>query len=619
MASTGTVTLKRKVVKKSIDEDLTVENRVKLLEEAKRHYFETGEPIMEDAEYDAEELIVAREAPSASVLKAVGAPPTEDVVQLPVPMPSLDKVKPDEPSWNRWLAKQSGEMLWSSKLDGVSALWIPSEGRLYNRGDGTYGSDISRFVPIIGGLVKGKRGGEPKMVRGEIIILREEAPKDAKLLRSWVNGVLHRKEGEALPRPGLLRFVAYKALEGKMGNQSMKEQFIALQETGYEVPPHGLFVINEKTKRDGIDKMMIELNQTQRAEGPYDVDGIVLTSATAKPEKPSKNNPKDTVAFKMSSEDQIAETTVKEIEWNLSRGGILIPRILIDPVTIGGATISKVTGHNAKFIVESGLGKGAKVNIRRSGDVIPIIDTVLKPVEANLPAKGTFIWDGVHIKPAEDEGGDPARKLLHSLKVLGVKGVGASLVGELVEGGYLTIFDINKADIKVLQSLIGTANGINLKEGVSVSIVGANLVTKILSYPELPAGLGASRIQAFVNAGSNFAGDVPEGFGEQTWAALTGARKGIEEWVSQFPAPVTTTVKSNKEVEYKGTVCLTGFRDAALKGRAEKRGWTIKDTFSKDCDYLIVPDLSFESTKTEQAKKYNIPILSRDVFVARVG
>lgn len=620
---------RRRAIIATDTDEVNIKRLVKEMEEAKRHYFETGEPIMEDYEYDAEEMILAREAPNASVLKAVGAPPEENVVKLPIPMPSLDKVKPGEKSWTKWLQKQDGEMQWSSKLDGISALWIPAEGKLYNRGDGAEGTDLSRFIPIIAGLSrkvapKMVRGGDAtsphpstiNFVRGEILIRKAEAPKEAKIIRSWVNGVLHRKEGEPLPPAGLLRFVAYKITDS---SAPIKEQFAALKAANYELPPHGYFQINDRN-REGVEPMMIQLYQTERAEGTYEIDGIVLTSATAKPEKPTIENPKDTVAFKMPLAEQIAETTVKEVEWNLSRGGLLIPRILIEPVTIGGATISKVTGHNAKFIVDSGLGPGATVNIRRSGDVIPIIDTVLVPVEAALPPKGTFTWDGVHIKPAAVAGaattGDPTRKLLHSLKVLGIKGAGMSAAEELVKGGYLTIFDINNAHISTLQTLIGTSNGKKLKEGVTAAIESADLTTQILSFPDLPAGLGSSRIETFVKAGADFDGPMVEGFGPQSWASLQAAKKNIKAWISRFPAKAPTNKAPVSTVQVKGPICFTGFRlKPDEKARVEAAGWISKDSFTSTCKFLIVPSLPYESVKVEQANKYKVPIIDRDTFM----
>ncbi len=607
--------------KNTIESTGVLQARIKRLEEAKRQYFETGEPLMEDYEYDAEEMIVAREAPEAEVLGAVGAPPEENVVKLPVPMPSLDKVKPGEPSWNRWLKAQEGKMLWSAKLDGISALWSPSEGRLYNRGDGTMGSDLTRFVPIIkglsmtskksSGLVRGETPNKSSasLIRGEILILRSEAPSEAKIIRSYVNGVLHRKEGETLPPKGLLRFVAYRDLSS---NKSMEEQFADLMKAGYEIPSHGFFEINN-SNRASVEQTMINIYQEERKHGLYEIDGIVLTSATAKPEKPKAANPKDTVAFKMPLAEQTAETVVQNVEWNLSRNGLLIPRVLINPVTIGGATISKVTGHNAKFIVDTGLGTGAKVLIRRSGDVIPIIDTVQVPVEPQLPPAGTFKWDGVHVLPAQ-AGGDAAKQLLHSIKILGIKGAGEAAAQELVEAGYLTIFDINRAPETQIQTLIGTSVGKKLKEALTAAVANATAVQQILSCPDLPAGLGASRIEAFVAAGAKFDGTAPEGFGSTTWAALQAARGTIQAWIGQFPAKGMAKTPGPKVL--KGTICVTGFRfDAATKSRFEADGWTIKDNMSKECKFLVVPELPYESSKVTQALKYGIPIVSRDSFI----
>jgi NAD-dependent DNA ligase len=323
----------------------------------------------------------------------------------------------------------------------------------------------------------------------------------------------------------------------------------------------------------------------------------------------------------MALAEQTAETTVKEVEWNLSRNGLLIPRIIIEPVTIGGATISKVTGHNAKFIVESGLGNGAKILIRRSGDVIPIVDSILVPVEPQMPKGTPYTWDGVHIRPSEGSTGDAAKQLLHSLRVLGVKGAGEAAVEALVAGGYNTIFDIMNASVPLIQTIIGTANGKKIKDNVDAAIKSADLATKILTYPDLPAGIGSTRIVAFVEAGANFDGLPPEGFGEQTWSALTGAKKGIKEWISKFPVVAATATaaaprRPAEVVVAKGAVATTGFRfDATTKASLEAKGWTIKDSLTKDCKYLIVPELPHESSKTQQAVKYGIPVIAKKTFI----
>jgi NAD-dependent DNA ligase len=234
--------------------------------------------------------------------------------------------------------------------------------------------------------------------------------------------------------------------------------------------------------------------------------------------------------------------------------------------------------------------------------------------------KGTpYTWDGVvHIRPSEATTGDAAKQLLHSLKVLGVKGAGDAATEGLVAAGYKTIFDIMNAPMVQIQTIIGTANGKKIKDNVDAAIKSANLVTKILTYPDLPAGIGSTRIIAFVEAGANFDGLPSEGFGEQTWSALIGAKKGIKEWISKFPVAAATVAHRRPAVVAvaKGAVATTGFRfDATTKSALEAQGWTIKDSLTKDCKYLIVPELPHDSSKTQQAAKYGIPVIAKQAFI----
>ncbi len=581
--------------KQATEEDVSV--RIKKLEKAKDEYYNTGKAIMTDAEYDAEETIVAREAPDAVVLKAVGSKPRDTTIKLPFPLPSLQKIKPGEKEYERWMAKQKGQLLWSVKLDGISALW--HEGRLYNRGDGLEGTEITRFKGLIKGLVKA-----PWPVRGEIIVRRAEAPEDAKLIRSWVNGALHRKPNEMQAPAGLMRFVAYRIVGSDL---PMADQFKAMKAAGFELPENGIVEVGKDTLTE-----LTEWYQNRRAAGSYDIDGLVVTSATKKPESQlTAAKPSDIMAFKMALDEQQAETTVKEVEWNLSRNGVLVPRVIIEPVAIGGATISKVTGHNAKFICDEGIGPGAGVVIIRSGDVIPIIDSVTEPVEPVMPACD-YVWDSVHVK-AVDGAGDPSAKLLYAFKVLELKGAGPSIAAKLVEGGLDTIFKVHAAKESAVAGLIGNSSAAKLKAGLAEAIVGANMVQRIMTCPDVPAGLGQSRIKAFVDAGANFDSGMPEGYGPQTWALMEGARAAIEAWLLEFPSAAPRPAA--KAVTDKGAICLTGFRDAAWQKELEAAGWTVKATVSRGLKYLVVPALPFTSTKVDAAEKYGIPVVARDAFV----
>ena len=80
----------------------------------------------------------------------------------------------------------------------------------------------------------------------------------------------------------------------------------------------------------------------------------------------------------MVLEDQKAESTVQNVVWNVSKHGTLKPIVIINPVNIGGSKVQRVTGYNAKWIIDNNIGPGANVILIKSGDIIPKIIKVTK-------------------------------------------------------------------------------------------------------------------------------------------------------------------------------------------------------------------------------------------------
>ena len=99
------------------------------------------------------------------------------------------------------------------------------------------------------------------------------------------------------------------------------------------------------------------------------------------------------MAFKMVLDSQKAETTVIDVEWNASKDGFLKPRILVKTIVLQDCNINYATGYNAKYILDNKIGPGAKVEIIRSGDVIPKVTKVLEPsTNMKLPDK-PYVWN----------------------------------------------------------------------------------------------------------------------------------------------------------------------------------------------------------------------------------
>jgi len=120
------------------------------------HAYHNGLPLlMTDAAFDAALEQLRSIAPNHPFLSKVGAPlVTGDEVALPIPLPSLNKIK-DQEAILKWLAKDkhaAPSYHVSAKLDGCSALWLPQSKKLYTRGDGMRGRDISAFAPYFQGL-----------------------------------------------------------------------------------------------------------------------------------------------------------------------------------------------------------------------------------------------------------------------------------------------------------------------------------------------------------------------------------------------------------------------------------------------------------------------------------
>jgi NAD-dependent DNA ligase len=582
-------------------------------------------------------------------------------------MPSLDKIKPGQDTLRRFLAAPAASaagFVLSEKLDGLSALWLPAAKKLYLRGDGITGQDVSHLVGLgLGGLVQ--KGGPTVAVRGEILLPRSAGEP---LARAWVNGVIHRKDPAAAD-VAMLRFVAYEVLSPK--GMRRAQQFPWLAQTGYEVPwwlERGPGEVSEATLADAL--------QARRRDAPYDTDGIVV-GWNLPPQSESTTtrarNPKDCVAFKMPLADQSAETTVREVLWATSGQGYIIPRLRFDPVTIGAATIEFCTGHNARAIVDGRVGPGARVIIRRSGDVIPKLDAVLVPAQAAaLPPlereDGSVAWEwacpegsdpatAVHIRAIGAETAEQtATRLHHFLKTLDVPGAGPSTAKSLVEGGIKGPRALWDATAARLSELLGPKTGASLYTNLRTALEKATEMHLMLASLKMPRGVGDTKLRVlftvegdpkkWLSAAANGATNAAALSGKELpgWSATA-----LETFLAEFPkyeawraaelpflpypavplpgSGAATTAAAKREGAVLAaasaaskaagqTVCFTGFRDKQLEAQAAELGHTVAVSMTSKVNVLVVPDGEVrESEKVKAARAKGITIMTRAVFV----
>ncbi len=578
------------------------DNNVNLLKKAEEAYFLTGKPILDDDEYDVIAEAAAREGAGP---RPVGARPiAKDACLLPVPMPSLRKVKPG--MMRDWEGKT---VIVSEKLDGISALWCLPEGRLFLRGDQQYGVEKTAFVPFITGLARpvGKW-----IVRGEIVVAKNNSAD-----RNIINGYLHRisPETDGVPR-NVMKFVAYSICSLNGTIPTRYDAFKMMAATGFE----GAW---NKRVLGVTEKWLIDALQKRRDEGGYAIDGIVVSEVGVPVACAATDAyPSDAVAFKMPMADQMAKTRVMEIDWNLGRAGIWTPRLRIEPVVIGGARIEWVTGHNASWIRDRGLGVGAEVIVRRSGDVIPIIDSIVRAVAVAVWPQGAR-WEGVHLVQDRVES---LVHVVHAVELLGVKQCGEERLRSLGVGTLRELFALPET---AWASAVGPGIGPKLFADLQKRGREADEVVRIMAYPYLPAAVGKKRIQVWaewVQAASQ--GGRPAGWGQETWDEFITELPTIRQWISiSFPVggnplspqtvekPVTAVVAAKMIGGRSAYMTLTGFRNADLKTVAEAAGWTVGD-LCKKTTHLVIKDASYENKKTEKAREDGVIIWTEAEAIA---
>jgi NAD-dependent DNA ligase len=604
---------------------MNVNELVEKLQKANWAYRNTDTLLMSDDEYDKHLDTLRKLSPAHPFLSLIGAKPDIGSVILPFTMGSLDKVKNGEGGLARWKKRnQVDNVIISGKLDGISALLVcdGDSPRLYLRGDGVTGVDVSRILPSLN-LPLGKRC----VIRGELILPSDKTPPKS-IGRSLVNGWVHRALSSVdLPSElSNVQFLGYQVIEPSM---SRGQQIVWLSMNRFRIPP---FIVLPMAKLD--EAVAFEQLQSMRSTSPWPLDGIVIGTDTVPISVGGgeAKNPSDAVAFKAALDEQRAETTIVGIEWNMSRQSVYIPRIQIEPVQIGGATIQWLSGHNANFIEENKLGPGARIVIIRSGDVIPSLSSVIQACpEASMPTS-PWTWDSNHVHALARNGEAippelAAKTLYHAIDTLGVEGIGPALVTKMVEAGFLTLRSLLDANLTALGGVIGSGRVTTFLPALKQAILKATPPTLMVASNLLPKGVGERKLRPLFALKSD-----PSKWNIETLSNVTGwttdtlhtlfaALPNVIQWCNsiypEWNKVSTTPSSSATPIKITRSVAFTGVRpDASLQERMKAAGWVMED-LTKTTVLLVTIDGSSETGKVQLAKKRGIEICSISDFRAR--
>lgn len=369
-----------------MNETQRMKELVALLNRAAKAYYAEDREIMSNFEYDKlyDELVMLEE--KTGVVLA-GSPTVsvgyEAVEELPKerherPMLSLGKTKSRE-ELAEWLGEQEGLLSW--KLDGLTIVLTYRDGQLFKavtRGNGEVGEVITGNARTFINLPYRIPYQGELILRGEAVITYadfekinekiEDADARYKNPRNLCSGSVRQLNNEITAQRNV-RFFAFALVKAEHADfeNSRERQFLFLKEQGFEVVEYQRVTAQNVVEAVGAFEARVK---------DYEVpsDGLVLTMddiAYGEALGMTAKFPRNSIAFKWA--DELAETTLREIEWSASRTGLINPVAIFDPVELEGTTVSRASVHNVSIVKELKLGIGDRITVYKANMIIPQI------------------------------------------------------------------------------------------------------------------------------------------------------------------------------------------------------------------------------------------------------
>jgi DNA ligase (NAD+) len=606
-----------KLTQKDLDQMIIVANDA---------YYNNNSLLLTDNEYDIVKEYIAKKYPSDTIIQQVGAPVGKNKVKLPYEMWSMDKIKPDTNELPSWTAKYKGPYVLSCKLDGVSGLYTTEgkEPKLYTRGDGKVGQDISHLLTIL--KLPTTKG---IVVRGEFIIPKSVfTSKYADTFanpRNLTSGIVNSKSVDAKATD--IHFVTYECVVPQL---KPSEQLSKLDKLGFEVVD---YTVEKKITNELLSSYLVD----ERKNYKYEIDGIIVTDDKIYPR--ISGNPEHAFAFKMVLSDQKAEAKVVDVLWEPSKDGYLKPRVQIEPIQLGGVKITYATGYNAKFIEDNNIGIGTIIELIRSGDVIPKITSVIVPAEQPKMPTEAYTWNDTHvdilIDDIESNKTVQEKNLVVFFTEIDVDGLKAGNIKKLMDLGFDTIPKILAMTSSDFKSAGFKTTADKYVSNIESRIKDVDLVTLMSASGLMGRGIGQRKIKPVLEAfpdimtsseSSNLKIDkikTISGIEQKTAKTFVDNIPKFIAFVNEcgLQSKLNYSVKKEEIESIKHPlngkkIVMTKIRNKEIIEKLPLYGATLEDTMKKDVFALIVKSKDDETVKTKYAIEHNIPIMTPDEFIS---
>ncbi|MBF0208471.1 MAG: NAD-dependent DNA ligase LigA [Oligoflexia bacterium] len=617
-------------------------------------YYE-GKPEISDNEYDLLEEELKKLDPQNYVLDLVGTilkgEEKKNKVLHQKKMLSLDKTY-DIDELKKWVGDK--EVVSTYKLDGVSCSLMYRKGKLYlakTRGDGTLGEDVTDKILWIDSIPKYLQSSLDLEVRGELYCEMENFLKLANEMqakglerpmsqRNIVAGLMGRKDHLELCHH--LQFMAFDLLTttidslASLNIKSELDKYVFLKSVLFDIPEA---LVNTDWK--SVENILSE-TQSFMSAGNYQIDGVVFTYNQLELQEKlgvTNHHPRYKLAFKFRGEERVS--TVKNIEWSVSRNGILTPVAEIEPVILSGAEISRVTLHNWGIVKQFGIRAGDKIRIVRSGEVIPKFVEVVSsssvqhedieyPKECPSCGQATLVKE---IRLVCENKFCPERnrdQILNFIQKIGIEDLSVKRLEELMRANLVKeipdLYRITKDDLLSLDKV---------KDKLASKLLASIAKTKNVDLVVFLSSLGLTggaynKCEKVVRSGFDTLEKIKNLTESQLIKIDSFAEKSSKEFVSSLREKLELIEKllahgiviikvDKKKGGISGKIfCITGelsiSRDQAEKIIRENGG-LIVDSVSKKVDFLITNNKNSNSTKLKKAKERGTSIISEEEFM----
>ena len=636
---------------------------IEILNNASRLYYQYSTPIMTDFEYD--KLYDELEKLEKETNTILSNSPTQNVepeaidslvkVEHPAPMLSLSKTKSIS-ELASFLGNQEGLLSW--KLDGLTIVLTYKDGKLSSgvtRGNGIIGEvvteNVKKFknipltIPYKGTLV----------VRGEAVIkysdfnkMNEELDDDSsqyKNPRNLCSGSVRQLDSKVTAKRNV-NCIIFALIESEKKFKLKSEEFEWLKSLGFDVVEY-----HKVTSNNLEEQVLYFKNKINEYDIPS--DGLVLLYNDIEYGKQlgtTAKYPKNAIAFKW--QDETAETKLIDVDWLVSRTGLINPVAVFEPVELEGTIVSRASLHNVSILQGLSLGIGDTILVYKANMIIPqIADNLTQSNSLTIPNKCPVCNHEARIISSNDvkylycmNDFCPAKLVKRlsqftSRNAMNIEGLSDAIINKLADEGliktYADIYNLKRYKNDIIsfegfgeKSYDNLINSIEKSRNVKL----ANFIFA-LGIPDI----GLSRAKSICKNYSNDINKIRNLTFEEL-SKIDGIGEIIaKEWIDTFNNEdfikelelllkevnfTDTSIDNNqplKDLTFVITGSVNNFtnRDELVE-YIESYGGKVVKAISNNVNYLINNDITSTSTKNTKAKELGIKIISENDLMSMI-